>query len=1174
MRTRRSRFFVILLHVVGVSHSSLFHWNTVDSTNNYNHHNSNQSHVSTSTSVSPMGVEPNSMALQYIDYYEELLQINENPHSHQHPKWKFWKSFRRRKQSSSRSSTTTFTPIWLQDPSDGLCLGPMSTFSECGDATLWFVTIQYDLPPSNKLELLSGIPIASTSTTTPTTSTSIDRHSVNHLPQPPAVTAAASTTTRIQPTNTRIGLTFRVVDQDFELSGTTRRHTSTTTTTTTTSINQRIRRERRRQHELPEDAECLDADPNQDLSVQVRQCRYRGGYIWQRKHVRSSVWTVNTNGILQPFDAGRTMATTKSKSKPVQHDSHRPSDVEHIPLCLTRNATRAILAHCDETHPPIQFLFLRYYPTGTSSAVNIDTHNVDRRRTLQQREEQQIQPQYEPNKLSDASIHSASTTRIKNAASNLETPKKGSSTNGPVDEIISIQHRDRAHDVAASMGPLMHPDLKIASRLMFTGDPSNSILQPRTSRDTTTNEKNTFKPSPLALALSNTNPFLLATMNNKNGGGSSSTSSVPSKNPSLMIYPTSAAGGDTTTNIKVSKLRRMQTHPYLNEAKDGIWTDPQTNLQYNTDLCRYLGRNRQEHGRHTLTGFGIYRKGYVIKVYGIAYYVSKRDVLTDPAFEPYATMTAEQLKQRPDFYEVLRTMRDPSSSSHKAGYFDRTIMLKTNMQLSTETMRSSLEADWSYLTDEAKRTLVDASMQEQAADDAMLEFIQSPDNPSRCSCSQVAPPEYKANPDCCARGTELVFTWTKANELEVRLNGRLMDIFPRPDIAEGIFYEYLRYDNPISPEFVDRVVDGFPFLLGPLAQIRGIHIGQSSTPTQGTTNENAVLSAMFGFRDFVLTQTTTMSEMTKQSMLDAADHIGQMSKMLVESATDMAKEADRRRDLLVKHTVAAPEVFMKLLARDEATIQYFVRWMSGQPEPEVIGVDHNNVDSPLATRPRGPRGRTFGYPLSRWFGEDIYYSPDEIEPMTIHPTINRVILTLVHLYLLLLFIVSFPGSYSTRTKILHRRYHHREPSLDDSDSDTISDYDTNSNVTIVGVSDGCVKVNKNIVMDDDDEDGTDQLLRQYDQQLRYPYATTTTKRLQRSCIGLPPPPPRIRNTDCGNNTPSIVDAALVVSPVIYHSTPRRRHCPPNEYTTSRTNHCNSGGGSSGGMKKKSLSYFL
>ena len=1092
MRTRRSRFFVILLHVVGVSHSSLYLWNSGDP--NSLNNNDISTNASSSTGHHHM-VEPNSIALQYIDYYEELLQINarQNRSSfNSHSKWKFWKSFRRKtpKDRYDLIAATTTVPIWLQDPTDGLCLGPMSTFSECGDATLWFVTIQYDLPPLNKLELLSGIP-------TPSTTSNMD----NAVDQNSTTSANVK---RMLPSNTRIGLTFRVVDQDFEMSG---------ITTTTTTRDQT--RRRKRQQELSDAAECLDADPN-NLSVHVGKCLCRGGYIWQRKRVRSSVWTVNTNGILQPFE---TRTTTKTKSNRNREKVNQRESQDNVSLCLTRNLTQAILANC-ENHDPIQFSFLRYHAVPTLTATSTASKHIDRRRhPLHGQEEQQRdyqQVQYEPN-TSEGSfdISSAATD---NTQLKADIPKG----NSPTDPLL-IQS-ERSHD-PATIDPLMHPELKIASRLIFA-DQSND------QRKSNSNDKNTFKPSPFAVALSNTNPFLLANTNHKISKGPSSLS----KNPSLMIYPTAAAIDDGT-HLKVSKLRRMQTHPYLNEAKDGIWTDPQTNLRYQTDLCHYLGRNRPEHGRHTLTGFGIYRKGYVIKVYGIAYYVSKRDVLTDPALEPYATMTAEQLRSRPDFYEVLRTMRDSSSSSskQKAGYFDRTIMLKTNMQLSTETMRSSLEADWSYLTDEAKRTLVDASMQEQVADDAMIEFIQSPDNPSRCSCSQVAPPEYKANPDCCARGTELVFTWTKANELEVRLNGRLMDIFPRPDIAEGIFYEYLRVDNPISPEFVDRVVDGFPFLLGPLAQIRGIHIGQSS-PTKGTAGGNAVLGAMVGFRDFVMSETMAMSEVAKQSMLDTADHVGHMSKMMAETAMEMAKEADRRRDLLVKHTVAAPEVLMKLMARDEETVQYFVRWMSGQSEPEAVGDDHSNSDENIVLlKPRGPRGRTFGYPLSRWFGEDIHYSPDEIEPMMIHPTINRFILALVHLYLLLLFIVSFPGSYSTRTKIFHRRYrhHHREPSLDDSDSDTISDCDTNSNLTIirVGTAKNTKIMRQDSALDDDNEDANDQLLRRYDESLRYPYLSTTT-------------------------------------------TAAAANQPPQCTTTTITRRNSSSRHSGGGMKQKSLSYFL
>ena len=100
--------------------------------------------------------------------------------------------------------------------------------------------------------------------------------------------------------------------------------------------------------------------------------------------------------------------------------------------------------------------------------------------------------------------------------------------------------------------------------------------------------------------------------------------------------------------------------------------------------------------------------------------------------------------------------------------FDRTLLIKLNMQLSTDTIRSSLRADWRMLTEEMKSLLIGSSFKPQQAEEPMLSLIQSPSNPSRCSCGQLAPEKYNANPSCCARGTELVFTWRKNGNLEVR----------------------------------------------------------------------------------------------------------------------------------------------------------------------------------------------------------------------------------------------------------------------------------------------------------------------------------------------------------------------------------------------------------------------
>jgi hypothetical protein len=210
----------------------------------------------------------------------------------------------------------------------------------------------------------------------------------------------------------------------------------------------------------------------------------------------------------------------------------------------------------------------------------------------------------------------------------------------------------------------------------------------------------------------------------------------------------------------VTKVQRIQTHPYLNAARNEIWTDPATGLEFRTDLRQYLN-HAETKGRHTLTGVGIYRK-YGIKVYGVAFYVTKHDVLAESLLAPFAGLTADELRKRPDFYELLRS---------DTANLDRTILIKTNMQLSAETMRNSLQADWSYLTPDAKKLLAETGMQKLPADENMLQTIlPSPDNPSRCSCMQTTAhlaEAVTANEKCCARGTELAFTWTKDDALEV-----------------------------------------------------------------------------------------------------------------------------------------------------------------------------------------------------------------------------------------------------------------------------------------------------------------------------------------------------------------------------------------------------------------------
>lgn len=136
-------------------------------------------------------------------------------------------------------------------------------------------------------------------------------------------------------------------------------------------------------------------------------------------------------------------------------------------------------------------------------------------------------------------------------------------------------------------------------------------------------------------------------------------------------------------------------------------------------------------------------------------------------------MSSDELRQNDDFYRHLY---------RESGNFDRTIFIKLNMQLSTETVRQSLTGDWQLLTDEHKEMLSSSSARERDADERMLNTIKNEENSSKCSCGQAAPSEYEADPSCCARGTEMVFTWRKNGDMQVRsfilsLTIELFDMF-------------------------------------------------------------------------------------------------------------------------------------------------------------------------------------------------------------------------------------------------------------------------------------------------------------------------------------------------------------------------------------------------------------
>jgi len=487
---------------------------------------------------------------------------------------------------------------------------------------------------------------------------------------------------------------------------------------------------------------------------------------------------------------------------------------------------------------------------------------------------------------------------------------------------------------------------------------------------------------------------------------------VPRGQTPIHDNSSEARGGDHGPDSIPHPPRKIPVHPYIQSSKDFVWVDPLTSLEYPTDLGRYLGHTKKEAGRHTLMGVGqYYRTAFNIKVYGAALYVAKRDVLADPKFGEYATLSAEDLRSRGDFYEHLMNIpapgEDPANSI--GGFFDRTLFIKINMQLSTDAMRKSLESDWSLLTDEMKSLIIDSSFEERVADERMQKKIQSKENSSNCSCGQSAPEGIVNDPACCARGTELVFTWRKNSDFEVRLDGRLMDTFPRPDIARGIFSEYLN-DNPISQDAKAHFTDGFPFLLAPLAQVKGM----SSAVPQAQESVKEIKSPsshnpMHRLMDFTMSSVGAVNTQAQTVSKWMQDGASEMSSSALGSAMGVARglseELDKQRMELLENAVDFHKdgmemlsSFIKLPKEDDGSALTIVNDVMPSLSPFSAGFEtYNRVDAPEIM-------------------------PDEIG-IKIEPKMNfthTLFFTTVHIYLLLLLIVSIPGSNTTRLVVKRR----------------------------------------------------------------------------------------------------------------------------------------------------------
>jgi len=842
-------------------------------------------------------------------------------------------------------------PYWLQDDSDGKCLGPAG-FSECGDATLW--TIRRRKARNSKCDSRYGV-----------------KENCRHKGLLSFLWRRAADIEENDETQWEYG---------FELSSS---YTGLEFKPEIIDENNSSGRRRKKKVKKGDstfqndaEAECMVLLPSPDSSEYVGVGKCSSNQAW--------LWSISEDGALQR----NSVKSRENEKEMLKHHGgkHRRKMLIEDPTKsnLITYKEEGILSDCvwriNSTVATIRPCSSGIIPDGSTSNEGHVRFSV-----IQYQSSGHLSPTLPRVGVVTGEREIASSTSLQNATGNaLESASLLRA------EKIELE-RDHSHLLTRKRASqnhaakrVLHPEfeLKTASALVF----NNKMRSLSQTED--------VKHSPLSDINSKTSSPLDAEGYSEN--------KAKRESGKILYHTYSSASEKFKGQLLKDTLhrpRKMPVHPYIAASRNGIYEDPLTGLTYRTDLSTYLGHDRKLSGRHTLMGVGIYYRTVMkIKVYGVALYVPKRDVLADADFNSFASMSTEELRKCPEFYDHLLGTGELQNSK-----FDKTLVIKINMQLSVASIRGSLESDWTYLSPEHKKMLIDSTFELRHADERMLQTIMDEENTSRCSCAQIAPESYQADSSCCARGTEMAFTWRKNGNLELRIDGRIIDTFQDRDVAKGIFFEYLRADDPISVDARDHFADGFPFLLAPLAQVKGVpspvHLQDSTSDSHRSRESNTKidLGSMFGNTLNAFTcHIGQVSNWVQGNVHGGINNIANGSRAIASAAQNFGSEINN-----LGNKIYLPENFKFITNR----LQFGRR-------------THNNA---VVFFQGGlfKRNKYTSRKLIESLNSDS--SPkrqisDEIS-VDAEPSMNfthMLVLYMVHFYLVLLLIVSLPDSYTIR----------------------------------------------------------------------------------------------------------------------------------------------------------------
>jgi len=268
--------------------------------------------------------------------------------------------------------------------------------------------------------------------------------------------------------------------------------------------------------------------------------------------------------------------------------------------------------------------------------------------------------------------------------------------------------------------------------------------------------------------------------------------------------------------------------------------------------------------------------------------------------------------------------------------------------------------------------------------------------------------------------------------MEVRLDGRLLEVFDDPQIGKGIFYEYLRRDDPMSVEARDAFSDGFPFLLRPLSRAGNMNLTPTPAKAAKPKKEAAMPNPIFAVGGIVFHAASYVGEWMKSSAEETVDHLINTSRMVGSSARGVAVELNQRRDWMASSVVNVAMMSTLMVAnrvpffpdewkhnmedhieRNTGQVAPILEWDGGGSPRCTARLHHSRIGDCISSTTHSPAN--YGPEPEPLFD----YRTDEIGVLD-HPRMNmthQIFLFMVHLYLVLLLIVSLPADQSTTVLI-------------------------------------------------------------------------------------------------------------------------------------------------------------